>query len=62
MMIRYDFLESIQYEQYSNELQLDITSRWVNFSYEMGQIMIIYDFMKARRVILSNVRTDSHLT
>ena len=33
----------------------------VNFSCELGQIMTRYDFLLARRVILSNVRTDSQL-
>ena len=34
----------------------------VNFSCELGQIMTIYDFLWARWVILSNVRTDLNLT
>ena len=34
----------------------------VNFVWELGQIMARYDFLGPRRVILSNVRTDSNLT
>ena len=34
----------------------------VNFSCELGQIMTRYDFLWARWVILSNVRTDLNLT
>ena len=34
----------------------------VNLSYEFEQIMARYDFLEARRVILSNVRNDSNLT
>ena len=30
----------------------------VNFSYQVGTMMSRYDFLEARRVILSNVRTD----
>ena len=36
--------------------------RPINFSCELGQIMTRYDFLWARWVILSNVRTDLHLT
>ena len=32
-----------------------------NFLCELGQIMIKYDLLGARRVILSNVQTDSNL-
>ena len=42
-------------EQCSNQLQLYLISLLVNFSCELGQIMIRYDFPWARRVILSNV-------
>ena len=49
-------------EQCSNRLELDLISLLVNFSCELGQIMTRYDFLLARRVILSNVRTDSNLT
>ena len=34
----------------------------VNFSCELGQIMTRYDFLWARLVILSNVRTDLNFT
>ena len=34
----------------------------VNFSCELEQIMTKYDFLDARRVILSNVQTNSNLT
>ena len=54
--------QTSDYEQCSNQLQLDLISRLFNFSGELGQIMIRYDFLWARRVILSNVRTDSGLT
>ena len=39
-----------------------LISLLVNFSCEMGQIMNMYDFLEARWVILSNVRTDSNFT
>ena len=48
-------------EQCSNQLKLDLISLLVNFSCELGKIMTRYDFLWARRVILSNVRTDSQL-
>ena len=48
-------------EQCSNRLELDLISILVNILYEFGQIMTRYDFLLARRVILSNVRTDSQL-
>ena len=47
-------------EQCSNRFQLDLILLLVNFSCELGQIMTRYDFLWARRVILSNVRTDSN--
>ena len=40
----------------------DIISLLVDFSCELGQIMTRYDILWARRVILSNVRTDSNFT
>ena len=43
-------------EQCSKRLELDLISRLVNFSCELGQIITIYDFLWARRVILSNLR------
>ena len=49
-------------EQCSNRLQLDLITLLVNFSCQFRQIMTRYDFLWARRVILSNVRTDSNLT
>ena len=45
-------------EECSNRLELDIISILVNFSCELGQIMTRYDFLWARWMILSNVRTD----
>ena len=48
-------------EQYSNRLKLDIISHLVNFLGELGQIMTRFDFLWTRRVILSNVWTDSQL-
>ena len=45
-------------EQCSNRLEFGLISLLVNLSCELGQIMIRYDFMWARWVILSNVRTD----
>ena len=50
------------FEQCSNQLQLYLILILVNFSCELGQIMTRYDFLKARRMILSNVQTDSNLT
>ena len=44
------------------KLEQIITSLLVNFSCELGKIMTRYDFLWARLVILSNVRTDLHLT
>ena len=49
-------------EQCSNRLELDLISLLVNFSCELGPIMTRYDFLWARWVILSNVRTDLNLT
>ena len=49
-------------EQCSNRLELDLISLLVNFSCELGQRMTRYDFLWARWVILSNVRTDLNFT
>ena len=49
-------------EQCSNRLALDLASLLVNFSCELEQIMTRYDFLWARRVILSNVQTNLNLT
>ena len=49
-------------DQCSNWLQLYLIMILVNFSCELGQIMARYDFIEARWMILSNVRTDSSLT
>ena len=49
-------------EQCSNRLELDLISLLVNFSCEFGQIMTRYDFLWARWVLLSHVRTDLNLT
>ena len=49
-------------EQCSNRLEFDLISLSVNFSCELGLIMTIYDFLWARWVILSNVRTDLNFT
>ena len=48
--------------QCSNRLQIDLIVLLVNFVCTFGQVMTIYDFLGARQVILSNVRTDSNLT
>ena len=50
------------FEQYFIRLQLDPISLLVNFSHELAQIMTTYDFLSAKQVILSNVRTDFNLT
>ena len=48
-------------EQCSNWLELDLVSLLVNFSCELGQIMMTrYDFLWARWVILSNVQTEAN--
>ena len=44
------------------QIMTNLVSVLVNISYEFGQLMIKYDLLWARRVILSNVRTDSNLT
>ena len=49
------------FEQCSNQLELDLISLLVNFSYELGQIMAIFDFPWPRLVIVSNVQTDFQL-
>ena len=49
-------------DQCSNRLQLDLISLLVNFSWEWGQIMTRYDFLGARRVILSHVQTVFNVT
>ena len=36
------------FEQCSNQFQLDLISLLVNFSYELGQIMTRYDLLEAR--------------
>ena len=46
------------FEQCSNQLQLDLITLLVNFSYQVGTMMSRYAFLEARPVILSNVRTD----
>ena len=43
-------------------MTFDLISLLVNFSCELGPIMTRYDFLWARLVILSNVRTDLNLT
>ena len=48
-------------EQCSNRLELDLISLLVNFLCELGQIMTRYDFLWARWMILSNVRTDLNI-
>ena len=48
-------------EQCSNQLQLDLITLLVNFLYQLGTMMSRYDFLEARRVILSNVLTDYNL-
>ena len=49
------------FEQCLNQLQLDLITLLVNFSYQVGTMMSRYDFLEARRVILRNVRTDLQL-
>ena len=49
------------FEQCSNQLQLDLITLLVNLSYQLGTMMSRYDFLEARRVILRNVRTDYNL-
>ena len=49
-------------EQCSDWLELDLISLLVNFPCELQQIMTRYDFLWARRVILSNVWTDLNFT
>ena len=49
------------FEQCSNQLQLDLITLLVNFSYQVGTMMSRYDFLEARRVILNNVRNDYNL-
>ena len=56
--------ETSDFEQCSNRIQLDLILLFVNFAYELLQIHVVTrnDFPEARRVIFSNVRTDSNLT
>ena len=63
-MTRYDFSmdEPSDSKQCSNWLKFDLISLLVKFSSEFEQIMTRYDLLGARRVILSNVQTDSNLT
>ena len=49
------------FEQCLNQLQVDLITLLVNFSYQVGTMMSRYDFLEARRVILRNVRTDYNL-
>ena len=49
------------FEPCSNRLELDLISLLVNLSYELGQIMAIFDFLWPRWVNLNNVQTDSQL-
>ena len=53
------------FEQCLNQLQLDLITLLVNFSYQVGTMMSRYDFLdaslEARQVILRNVRTDYNL-
>ena len=44
-MSRYDFLGTMDFEQYLNRLQLDPISLLVNFSHELAQLMTTYDFL-----------------
>ena len=46
---------------YFNRLQLYLISPLVHFKYELGQVMVRYDFLWAIQVILINVWTDSQL-
>ena len=49
------------FEQYLNQLKLDLISILANFSHELSQIITTYDFLSAKQAILSNVRTDFNL-
>ena len=63
IMARYVFLGWMSdFEQCSNQFQLELISLLVNFSYELRQRKTKYDFLEARWMILSNVRPDSNLT
>ena len=57
-----NFFLMSDYEQCSNRLELYLISLLVNFSCELGPIMTRYDFIWAKCVILSNVRTDLNFT
>ena len=46
------------FEQCLNQLQLDLITLLVNFSYQVGTMMSRYDFLEARRVILRNVQLE----
>ena len=48
------------FEQCSNQVQLDLITLLVNFSYQVGTMTSRYDFLEARRVILSNVRSEAN--
>ena len=60
--LRFPMGQTSDSEQCSNWLKLDLFSFLVNFACELEQIMSIYDFLWARRVILSNARTDFKIT
>ena len=49
-------------EKCSNRLQLDLIIILVNYSCALGPIMIRYDLLEARRMILNNVGTYSIFT
>ena len=58
-------IQSSRFRWYSfvfERTQSRLVSLLVKFSQELGKIMIRYDFLWDRRMILSNVRTDSNLT
>ena len=53
--------QSSDSEQCSNRLQLDLITILVKFACELGPKMTRYDFIEARRAILSSVQIDSQL-
>ena len=50
------------FEQYLNQLQLNLMLLVIIFSYELDIILTRYDFLEAWGVIFSIVRTNSNLT
>ena len=63
-MTRYDFLwaRGVILSNVLTDSQLYLILILVNFSCELGQIIIRHDFLWTIRVILGNVRTDLNIT